>query len=620
MLKKIILPTVLAILAYGFWISPDFKEISAGVAIFLFGMLALEEGFKAFTGGTLERILRNSTDKYWKSLNFGILSTTLMQSSSLVSVITISFLSAGLVTLAAGIGIVFGANIGTTTGAWLIAGLGLKVKISAYAMPMLVFGIIMVFQNSKSLKGIGYILAGLGFLFLGIHHMKEGFEAFKSTIDLTQFAVAGYPGLFLFAGIGIFATVVMQSSHATLVLILTALAAGQITYENGLALAIGANVGTCITAIIGSLSANVQGKRLAAAHLIFNVATGVIAIVFMSQFLWGVEQISAIVGIGATDYTLKLAVFHTLFNVTGVLVMSPLIGRLVTFLESTLREKEVTVVQPKYLTDSALEFPDVIMESVRKETLHLYDNALEILAHGINLHRHEIYSDTELEELVEQERENIDIDIDTVYERNVKVLYGAIVSFISEAQAKITAEQAEDLYALRTAGRHIVEAIKDVKHMRKNLEFYMGSDNQYIRREYDLLRLQLGNILRELGGLRAESDDPGNITLLDLDGLTAEVEGNDVVANGTLNGLIRDRLITEKMATSLMNDNTYTYDVSTKLIEMAGILFAARAMELRETEHTLKLDDDELDGIVEQIESEEAQNHGEVVQLKRVTG
>jgi len=318
MLRKTILPSILILLAYGFWISPDFKGISAGVAIFLFGMLSMEEGFKAFTGGTLESILRKTTDKYWKSLSFGIISTTVMQSSSLVSVIAISFLSAGLISLVAGMGIIFGANIGTTTGAWLIAGLGLKVKISAYAMPMLVFGIILVFQKSKSLKGIGYILAGLGFLFLGIHYMKEGFEAFKSTIDLTQFAVSGYPGLFLFAGIGIFATVVMQSSHATLVLILTALAAGQITYENALALAIGANVGTCITAILGALSANVEGKRLAAAHLIFNVSTGVIAIVFISQFLWGVEYISAMVGIADDDYTLKLAVFHTLFNITGV--------------------------------------------------------------------------------------------------------------------------------------------------------------------------------------------------------------------------------------------------------------------------------------------------------------
>ena len=137
MIRRIILPVMCAVLIYGFWVSSDFKEIAAGVAIFLFGMLFLEEGFRAFTGGLLEKLLNKTTDKLWKSISFGVVTTTIMQSSSLVSVITISFLSAELIALASGIGIIFGANIGTTTGAWLIAGLGLKVKISAYAMPML---------------------------------------------------------------------------------------------------------------------------------------------------------------------------------------------------------------------------------------------------------------------------------------------------------------------------------------------------------------------------------------------------------------------------------------------------------------------------------------------------
>ncbi|MCU7873237.1 MAG: Na/Pi symporter [Candidatus Thiodiazotropha sp. (ex Lucinoma borealis)] len=605
MIRKILLPSILLILTYGFWISPDFKEIAAGVAIFLFGMLALEEGFKAFTGGTLERILRNSTNRYWKSLSFGIVSTTVMQSSSLVSVITISFLSAGLISLAAGIGIIFGANIGTTTGAWLIAGLGLKVKISAYAMPMLVFGIILVFQKSNTYKGFGYILAGLGFLFLGIHHMKEGFEAFKSTIDLTEFAVAGYPGLFLFAGIGIFATVVMQSSHATLVLILTGLAAGQVTYENALALAIGANVGTCITAILGALSANVEGKRLAGAHLIFNVTTGVIAILFIKQFLWGVEGISALVGIADDDYTLKLAVFHTLFNITGVLVMSPLIGKLVTTLENMLRAKEVSVVEPKYLSDATMEFPDTAMESVRKETLHLYDNALEIIAHGVSLHRHDIFSKTDLAAVIQQPHKVIDIDIDETYGRSVKVLYGSIIGYISEAQTQITSDYSEDLYSLRLAGRYIVEALKDVKHLRKNLATYMVSDNEHIRAEYNKFRLQIGNILRELGDLREQSEDPNNITILNLDGLKAEIEEIDVVANGSLDHLIRENLITEEMATSIMNDSAYTFDISKNLIDMAEILFAARALDLREAERDIALNEEELEEIIEEVEAEE---------------
>jgi phosphate:Na+ symporter len=605
MLRRTILPTILLLLGYGFWVSPDFKEIAAGVSIFLFGMLSMEEGFKAFTGGTLETILRKTTNKYWKALSFGIVSTTVMQSSSLVSVIAISFLSAGLISLVAGMGIIFGANIGTTTGAWLIAGLGLKVKISAYAMPMLVFGIILIFQKSKSMKGIGYILAGLGFLFLGIHYMKDGFEAFKSTIDLTQFAVAGYPGLFLFAGIGIFATVVMQSSHATLVLILTALAAGQITYENSLALAIGANVGTCITAILGALSANVDGKRLAVAHLIFNVSTGVIAIVFIKQFLWGVEHISAWVGIAADDYTLQLAVFHTLFNVTGVLVMSPLIGTLASFLTKTLRPPELTGAQPKYLNGAVLEMPDTIMEAVRKETLHLWDNAFEIVAHGINLHRTDILSERDMKEVVRESNKLIDIDIDMKYEQNVKMLYGSIVSFISEAQSHMPAEYAEDLYGLRLAGRNIVEAIKDVKHLRKNLEAYMVSDNPHVMKEYQLFRLRLGNILRELSVLRSTMDDPENVVILDLDGLKAEMRDGDIVANGMLDELIRDDLITGEMAISIMNDSSYAYDISSKLIDMGMVLFAARGLDLREEERDMALSDEELDAVMNDIETEE---------------
>jgi phosphate:Na+ symporter len=303
MLRKILLPSIFLILSYGFWVSPDFKVIAAGVAIFLFGMLSLEEGFKAFTGGILERILQRTTNRLWKSLSFGILTTTLMQSSSLVSVITISFLSAGLIGLASGIGIIFGANLGTTTGAWLVAGFGLKVKISAYAMPMLVFGVILVFQKSRTWKGVGYILAGLGFLFLGIHYMKEGFEAFKNAIDLAAYAMPGLKGLLLYTLLGIAATVIMQSSHATLVLIITALAAQQITYENALALAIGANVGTTITAILGAMSSNVQGRRLAGAHLVFNLVTGIVAIVFIQQFLYAVNITSDWLGIDKYDYT-----------------------------------------------------------------------------------------------------------------------------------------------------------------------------------------------------------------------------------------------------------------------------------------------------------------------------
>ena len=602
MLRKILLPTILGILAYGFWVSPDFKVIAAGVSIFLFGMLSLEEGFKAFSGGTLEKILQKSTNKLYKSVGFGILTTTIMQSSSLVSVLTISFLGAGLIGLAQGIGIVFGANIGTTTGAWLVAGLGLKVKISAYAMPMLVFGVILIFQKAKSLKGLGYVLAGLGFLFLGIHYMKDGFEAFKDTINLANYAVTGYKGLFIFTGIGIFATVVMQSSHATLVLIITALAAGQISYENALALAIGANVGTTITAILGAMSSNIVGKQLAGAHLIFNGVTGLIAIVFIHQLMYSVDTISAYVGIANDDYALKLAVFHTIFNVVGVLVMVPFIGKLVTFLEATLKVDTSTSNEgfdrARYLNDSVLELPSTSMAAIIRETKHLYENAFEIITHGLNLKRSNIVSSMPLEEVIKDKYSTNTIDIDTFYNHKIKGIYGEIIDFSARAQSNMSPKDIEVLYKLKLANRDLVEAVKDTKHLQKNLIKYSNSSNKHIKEQYDIIRQQLAELLRSINTIASTDED--DVSLVLLSKAKVHVEKYDIVTNGTLDRLIRERLITHEMATSLMNDSAYAYDISNNLINMAEVTFADRNNNIVNLHEEMSMSDEDIKTILEQ--------------------
>ena len=579
MLKKIFIPTILVILSYGFWVSPDFKEIAAGVSIFLFGMLFLEEGFKAFTGGILEKLLQRTTDTLPKSIGFGIISTTIMQSSSLVSVITISFISAGLITLAAGIGIIFGANIGTTTGAWLVAGFGLKVKISAYAMPMLVFGVVLTFQKSRALKGIGSVLAGLGFLFLGIHYMKEGFEAFREQIDLVSFAVPGYPGLFLFAGIGVAATVVMQSSHATLVLIITALAAGQITYDNALALAIGANIGTTITAVIGSMSANVQGKRLAGAHLIFNMVTGFIAIIFIGQLVLAVNGVSSAVGIAADNYTLKLAVFHTIFNIIGVIVMVPFVGKLVQFLQRVLPEPSKATLEPLYLNDAAIEFPDTVLESVRKETWHLYECAIGLMSHGINMTREMVLDSEDLKKTIDDDREIIDFDLDEMYESQVKRLYGSILEFITKASKELPTLFGEQLFWLRQSSIHIVECVKHVKHLRKNTSKYMISENEAMRSEYNGLRLLLASTMRlvyEIG----QAEDPSE-SERKLKKQMKRLKRHKEELHTTVDRLLHESAIDSEMATSLLNDFNYTRGFVKRLVKFGNTLITLHQHEVR---------------------------------------
>ncbi len=567
--KKLPLLVSMAILAVGFWFSHELQVIAAGVAIFLFGMLLLEEGFTAFTGGFLERILRRCTDRLWKSHLFGFLTTTVMQSSSLVSVIAISFLSAGLIGLTAGVGIIFGANIGTTTGAWLIAGFGMKVKISAYAMPMLVFGLILNFQSSRELKGAGRILAGLGFLFLGIHYMKEGFESFRSTLDLASFAMTGMLGLLVYTLVGVLATVIMQSSHATLLLIIAALASKQITYENALALAIGANIGTTITAILGSISANAAGKRLAAAHLIFNSVTAIIAISFINPFVQAVEKIANFVGIAADDWTLKLALFHTLFNVVGVVVMLPFIKLMVRFLERFFTAAQKAAgFETKFLNEAALQHPDTAVEVLLRETGHLFDNAFEIIAHAVNLHRVDILSDKDLQQIVQTPSPPIEIDVTRKYYGSIKTIYSAIVEFATRARAseRMTPAQQKKVDSIRKVCRNIAETVKTISLMKANIRRYSIAANPFIQAEYNRLRKNLASFLRTLQRLR-KSDNPKEIRQ-GIAQMKEKLQELDVLANGTLDDLVRNSRITSEMATSLMNDSSTMVDIGRWLVEI----------------------------------------------------
>lgn len=593
-MRRFYLPVVIGLLLLTFWVNPDTQEIAAGVAIFLFGMLMLEDGFKLLGAGMLERMLQTATRSTLRAISFGIASTTLLQSSSLVSLITISFLSAGLITLVGGVGIIFGANIGTTTGAWLVAGLGLKIDIAAYAMPMIAISIIFVLQQSKPLRGVGYALAGLGFLFLGIHHMKEGFDAFKNQLDPARIAMTGVLGLIVYSMIGTAATVVMQSSHATMVLILTALSAGQISYENALALAIGANIGTTITAIIGSMGANFQGRRLALAHLIFNTVTALVALVCIVPLRDAVDWINMLVGIDQGDYALKLAIFHTIFNVLGVALMLPGLNWLISFLERTIVEAAPDISRPRYLTDAVDDYPQTLEVALRKEVQHLYENAVKLILHGLNLHRDQVFSTKDADKLVRQSRTPLDLDLDDSYERRIKTLYAGIVEFTTRVGGnRVDPDIAERVYALRDVASDIVQAVKSIKHLRKNILRYTTRPQGATTELYDELRTEIARIVIEIRKLGLT--EPANRSALWLDQERAQIEYDAKTTSQRVDTMIRDGALNAVAATSFMNDCAYAYGAMRDLINAARRYYIEREGAMAEVERLLSLEDEELD-------------------------
>ncbi len=473
---------------------------------------------------------------------------------------------------------IFGANIGTTATAWLVAGFGLKIKISILAMPMLIFGIIFSLQKSKSLKGIGNILTGLGFFFLGIHFMKEGFDVFSEYFDLTVYAVPGLLGVVIYTGIGIFITTILQSSSASLALVLTALSAGQIEYENALALAIGTNIGTTITALIGSVGSNIAGRRLALAHLIFNFITGIVALSFIFPLANFVDKLSAFIGISQNDYALKLALFHTVFNFLGVIIMIPLIKKLEKLLIYLVKDHRVKDIdEPKFLNRAALEFPQTAISSLENETKYLFENAIfEIVTHALNIHRSDIMSNIKSKVLIKKSQAEIDIDIRDLYVHKVKSIYGKILEYavIAQSELELSKEQHKRISEIKIANRKMVEIIRDVKELRRNISVYTYSDNKYIQKEYNNFRAMVVKVLRAIYLFRIEENK--EVHYKKLMEMRNKAKENSETGNKGINNIIRKNLITTDMASSLVNDHDNVNDMIKKLIEVGELLYGGK--------------------------------------------
>ncbi len=575
MLKKISFPLVFLLFAWFIVASEHAKIIIAGIALFLIGMNYMENGFKLFSGGVLKTILEKFTSTTPKAIGTGFLFTAVVQSSSLVTVIVISFLSAGLIGLTQSVGIIFGSNIGTTATAWLVSTLGLKISIAAYALPMLIFGVVMQFSKRDLYKGIGSILIGLGFIFLGIDYMKEGFETLQQGLNLAAYAMPGYLGIFIFILLGAVATVIIQSSSATLAIIITALATGQIDYINALALSIGTNIGTTITAVIAAIASNKNGKRLAVAHFIFNAVTALIAVVFIYQLKDLVDKLAPFLSIEDTNVAMKLALFHTLFNVMGVLLVSPFIKYLVRFLETLFNPDSKDQSKAIYLSDEVMQLSSTVLIAVRKEIIHLYDEALGAIVHAMNLRRHEIFSGKDVDKVVTQSVEFINIDIDKIYQVKIKSLYSEIVQFSSMSQHNMESEDSDRLYELRLTARSIIETVKDIRELQKNLNHFSKGKNMFMIDEYNKLRSQLITVLRSIQHVR--EDEKGE---LDEEYILAYIEvqkekaiENEIHLNQNIDALIRENKISSMMASSLINDVGFTFSICRKLLAAASTLW-----------------------------------------------
>ena len=571
-MKKYLAYILLVFLAYLLYINQDSKYIVAGVGIFIIGMYFMEEGFKLFSGGILEKVISKSTDNIPKSIGLGVVATAILQSSSLISIIVISFLSAKLISLSGAIGVVFGSNVGTTATAWIVSYFGMKIDIAAFALPMIIFGVIFRFFKQKNIQGIGNIFLGLGFVFLGIGYMKDGFENLKQGIDLAQFSVEGYYGILIYIAVGIIATIIIQSSSATLALTITALAAGQIIYINAIAIAVGANIGTTITAVMGAMVSNANSKRMALSLLIFNSVTAVIIVIIMYPFIDFIDYLAKLLGINNDDYSMKLSLFHTVFNILGLMIFSFFIPKLVAFLKKLfVEDAEVYIQKTKYLDMQVVAVPFAALKATRKETIHLFDNATEVLSHAIMLHRHRYLGKTDLSLVVKESTDIIELNIEDFYQTRIKSLYSDIIDYSTYFINDLDEVERIYLYDLRTACRDIAEAVKNTQELQENISKYLLSDNNYIKDEYNYIREAIAKTMNTINEIKNSKDEIDVLAKAEL--LKEYLKSLDVIATGRIDVLIREKRIDKRMATTLLNDSAHANTVINKLINVAKVLW-----------------------------------------------
>lgn len=354
-----------------------------GLGLFLLGMGLMTDGLKLAAGRALERILSAWTRNRLRGLATGTLVTALVQSSSATTVAAIGFVNAGLLSFTQVVWVIFGANVGTTMTGWLVALIGLNMNIEAFALPLLGGGMLLRLTGEGTRRGaVGTAMAGFGALFLGIDILKDTFTGLGQGFQLTGLESLGALATVGYVLAGVLLTVLMQASAAAVTIALTAAAAGMLPLSGAAAIVIGANVGTTVTALLAVIGATSNARRAAAAHVLFNLLTGVVAFLLLPWLLELVTFLASRNGEPAQPATL-LALFHTTFNVLGVLLIWPLSGHMVAFLQGRFRTAEEDESRPRHLDANVVAVPALAMDALRLELQRLGSLALRMARGGM---------------------------------------------------------------------------------------------------------------------------------------------------------------------------------------------------------------------------------------------
>ncbi len=346
-----------------------------GVGLFLLAVGMITDGLRVAAGGALRQILGSWTSSTLRGVLAGVGITALVQSSSAVTVATIGFVNAGLLTLYQALGVIYGSNVGTTMTGWLVASVGFEFKLALFALPLVGVGMVLRLAAGDGRVGaIGRTLVGFGLFFIGLDVLKDAFAGLTGMIGPGRDLGTGLGAMALYVAMGFLITLVTQSSSAAIAITLTAANGGLLSLAGAAAMVIGANVGTTSTAGLAVIGATPNAKRVAVAHMAFNLITAVVALLLLPGMLWLVRATGDVLGLHDAP-AVSLALFHTAFNLLGVLIMFPLSRRLSDWLANRFRTYEEIAGRPKHLDPNVVVMPSLALNALVLETARVGQHA-----------------------------------------------------------------------------------------------------------------------------------------------------------------------------------------------------------------------------------------------------
>lgn len=456
--------------------SLDIWKLLAGLGIFTFGMFLMEESIRNLAGRSFKGFIRNSTKGRIRSVASGTLVTGILQSSSAVSLMVLAFVGAGIMAMENAIGVILGSNLGTTITAWIVAFFGFKVNIEDYSLPLIGIGGLGLIFLGKSVRysNISKLLVGFGFLFMGLDYMKTSVEQLTQTFDVSS--LPDY-GILPYALVGLVLTAIMQSSSATIAIVLTSLNAEVFGFNAAAAMVVGANVGTTVTVILGTIGGTQIKKRVALSHLTFNLLTAVIGLLLLPEMTWIIVRILGPVGQNAV---MGVALFHTMFNLLGVLLFMPFIGLLSKGLIKVYPDR--IRLSTQFIQNVAPEVSEAAIEGLRKEVLHLITNVLKHNLHALNIPEKEVFVEAKKKKRPSQ----------TDQYEDLKVLQSEMFSFASTIlSGEVSKEESKLVNKFLHAARMALHSAKSIKDEVQNFEEFESSDNKFLNAENELFRQRL---------------------------------------------------------------------------------------------------------------------------------